>query len=123
MSVLVFQCYSIYDLLSSHSHENTRTLEHENTDKKQRLEARVTGRVQGVGFRHFTTTAARRLGLSGWVRNERDGSVCFVAEGTRADLEQLLRAVHDGPPAARVQNVAAQWSATEETFDGFHVRY
>lgn len=65
-------------------------------DAQARLEARVTGRVQGVGFRQFVRYHARRLGLTGWVRNEPDGSVYLVAEGPRELLEQLLDAVRQG---------------------------
>ncbi len=88
----------------------------------ERLEVTVTGRVQGVGFRHFTMQTARRLNLHGWVRNEPDGSVCLAAEGPRADLEQLLDAVRQGPRAARVRHVQAQWRAAEHVPGGFGVR-
>lgn len=89
----------------------------------QRLSARVTGRVQGVGFRHFTRTTAQQHGLTGWVRNEPDGSVRLEAEGPRADLETLLDAVHDGPRPARVESVEAEWAAATDTFHQFEVRY
>lgn len=91
--------------------------------ENQRLEARITGRVQGVGFRHFTTMQAQRLGLSGWVRNERDGSVRLVAEGADEDLETLLDAVKEGPRSARVENVSSAWDAPTGEFNGFRVRY
>ncbi|NBC17161.1 MAG: acylphosphatase [Bacteroidetes bacterium] len=89
----------------------------------ERLSARITGRVQGVGFRHFTRRTARTLGLGGWVRNEADGSVRLEAEGPRSDLEQLLEAVRRGPSAARVEHVNAEWDATTGQFDGFTVRF
>ena len=89
----------------------------------ERLSARVTGRVQGVNFRHFTRGQARALGLTGWVRNEPDGSVRLEAEGPRAALESLLDAVRQGPPAASVRDVEASWGAATSAFDGFEVRY
>jgi acylphosphatase len=89
----------------------------------RRLSARVTGRVQGVGFRHFARTQANRLGLSGWVRNERDGSVRLEAEGSEEDLQTLLEALHQGPAAARVRDVQADWGEAEGTFNGFEVRF
>lgn len=89
----------------------------------ERLEAQVTGRVQGVGFRHFATQQARRLGVDGWVRNESDGSVRVVAEGPRDALEQFLERLHDGPGGARVQDVSPQWSAASGEFSGFTVRF
>lgn len=94
-----------------------------NTENKQRLEARITGRVQGVGFRHFTTMQAQRLGLGGWVRNEPDGSVRLVAEGADEDLETLLDAVREGPRSARVEDVASAWDEPTGEFNGFRVRY
>lgn len=66
---------------------------------------RVRGLVQGVGFRFFVRTAAVRLGLAGWVRNESDGSVLVWAEGDPADLERLERELKHGPPASRVEEV------------------
>jgi acylphosphatase len=74
-----------------------------------RLEARVKGRVQGVGFRYFVLSEAQRLGLTGWVANEQDGSVQCVAEGPRADLERLLEALSEGPAMAIVEHVASDW--------------
>lgn len=65
----------------------------------------VRGRVQGVGFRWFVREEARRLGLSGWVGNRPDGSVELAASGPAAALADLRRAVADGPPAARVDEL------------------
>ena len=86
------------------------------------MSARVSGRVQGVGFRHFTRTQAQGLGLRGWVRNERDGTVRLVAEGDRQNLEQLLHALEHGPGLARVENVAVDWEETAGEFSDFTVR-
>jgi len=66
---------------------------------------RVTGRVQGVGFRWWTEAQARALDLSGFVRNLADGSVEVQAVGTVEDLERLERALWDGPDAAAVARV------------------
>lgn len=89
----------------------------------ERLEIRVEGRVQGVGFRHFTVQRARRLGVDGWVRNERDGSVRVVAEGSRESLEQLLEVVNTGPSTAHVERAEPEWSRASEDLGGFIVRY
>jgi acylphosphatase len=70
-----------------------------------RLEARVHGRVHGVGFRYFVVVRATRMGLTGFVANEQDGSLHVVAEGPRADLEDLLEALHEGPASALVERV------------------
>lgn len=92
------------------------------TGTQSRLSARITGRVQGVGFRNFTQTRARRLDLTGWVRNERDGSVRLEAEGPREALERLVDAVKDGPRMAQVDDVAVDWSDASDEFETFRVR-
>ena len=65
----------------------------------------VYGRVQGVGFRWFVLREAKRRGLRGFARNLRDGSVEVVAAGTPQALEELERALAQGPPAAQVERV------------------
>lgn len=93
------------------------------SDVLARVDARVTGRVQGVGFRYFTTQQARRLGVDGWVRNESDGAVRVVAEGPRDVLEQFLDRLREGPAGARVKNVRSDWQRASGEFGGFGVRY
>lgn len=65
----------------------------------------VSGRVQGVGFRYWTTTRAKALNLVGWVRNRRDGRVEVLAYGDKSDLDSLERDLHQGPEAAEVTTV------------------
>ena len=81
-----------------------------------RLRALVRGHVQGVGFRAWTEHAARQFGVSGGrVRNLPDGSVEVEAEAEeRTRLEGLLRALHTGPLAARVEGVEASWEEDVE---------
>jgi len=79
----------------------------------------VHGDVQGVGFRYFVMRRAGQMGLKGWVRNNDDGTVELVAEGTRSELEQLLRSAHEGPRMARVSRVDAQWSNATGGLQGF----
>jgi len=66
----------------------------------------VSGRVQGVGFRWFVVDEARRLKLSGWVRNRPDGRVEIAASGNADALAQLESAVTSGPPGAEVKKVS-----------------
>jgi len=65
----------------------------------------VRGRVQGVGFRWFVDHEARQLGLSGWVRNNIDGTVELLAMGAEQQLATLKRRLQQGPRAARVDEV------------------
>ncbi|MBA3645340.1 MAG: acylphosphatase [Gemmatimonadaceae bacterium] len=65
----------------------------------------VRGKVQGVGFRWFVADEARRLGLSGWVRNNRDGTVELCALGSPDRLRALEALVTKGPSGAHVSNV------------------
>ena len=65
----------------------------------------IAGRVQGVGFRWFARVAARRLELSGWVRNLEDGTVEVAAAGPQESLDQLRRQLSRGPDAANVETV------------------
>jgi acylphosphatase len=67
---------------------------------------RISGRVQGVGFRWFVREEARRLGLSGWVSNLPDGEVEVRAGGEASSLERLRRALEVGPTGAEVQAVS-----------------
>jgi acylphosphatase len=89
----------------------------------KRLDANVQGRVQGVSFRYYTRLEANGLGLTGWVRNERDGSVTVVAEGTEEGLETFLEFLHLGPPGARVSGVSSKISAREQEFATFDIRW
>lgn len=88
----------------------------------QRLDARVTGRVHGVGFRYFVLREATALGLTGWVANDADGTVHCVAEGPRERLDALLDLLQEGPPAAIVDAVSEAWMPATGSFGTFGVR-
>jgi acylphosphatase len=64
---------------------------------------RVTGRVQGVGYREALRAEALRLGVTGWVRNRADGSVEALLQGDEGALQRLIDWARRGPPAARVE--------------------
>ena len=91
--------------------------------EKVRLKAIVHGRVQGVNFRYYTIQQARRLGVTGYVRNLWDGTVEVVAEGVRQNVTRLLNWLHKGPRMAFVEKVDAQWLPHSGEFRGFEVRY
>lgn len=81
---------------------------------------RVTGKVQGVGFRFSTVRRAHELGVTGWVRNEEDGSVEAVLQGSADQIDQMLSWLQYGPPSARVDNVDVEPLYTEERrYDSF----
>ena len=82
---------------------------------------RMTGRVQGVAFRDWMQTEAQSLGLAGWVRNRRDGSVEAVISGDAAVVEDMLARCRQGPPAARVSELAIL-AEDEASFASFEIR-
>jgi acylphosphatase len=78
------------------------------TSTEKSIEAKryiVRGRVQGVGFRWFVEREAHMLGIAGWVRNNHDGSVEVLAQGTRDQLSGLHSRLREGPRASRVDSV------------------
>lgn len=84
-----------------------------------RLTARVTGRVQGVGFRWWTRARALELGLRGSATNLADGRVEVVAEGPEPALQELLALLRSGGAPGRVDHVGQWWSAARGEDDGF----
>jgi len=81
---------------------------------------RISGRVQGVGFRYSFAGEAERLGVVGWVRNRRDGTVEAVADGAPDAVEAILVWARRGPPSARVTDV--QVSEVPGGFQRFELR-
>jgi DNA ligase D-like protein (predicted 3'-phosphoesterase) len=72
------------------------------------VRAVVRGEVQGVAYRDATLRLAGRLGVMGWVRNAQDGSVLVHAEGPERTIEEMMAFLHEGPPGARVSDVAIE---------------
>ncbi|RMF12572.1 MAG: acylphosphatase [Alphaproteobacteria bacterium] len=79
-----------------------------NEDSLKAVRLRISGQVQGVWFRAWTVEQARALGLDGWVRNRRDGTVEVLAAGDPDAIRRLISLCHDGPPAARVDQVEVE---------------
>ena len=75
----------------------------------------VSGRVQGVSFRAWTKVEAQMRGLSGWVRNEADGSVRAVLAGAEGDVDAMVDAMRHGPPAAIVNDLTLEPAEVPET--------
>ncbi len=82
---------------------------------------RVTGRVQGVFYRAFAQQCAQSLQLTGWTCNEDDGSVTVVVCGSVEKLEKFITRLHQGPPAATVENVEVN-SMPVEVFVDFKIK-
>ncbi len=84
-------------------------------------EIKVEGFVQGVGFRFFCHRLASSLNISGWVRNNPDGSVLIRAEGDRSQLEEMIKSLKVGPRAAQVKDVKVRWLPFSGEFKSFEV--
>ncbi len=83
----------------------------------------ISGRVQGVGFRHFTYKTAKELGIKGWVKNLRDGTVETVFTGNPENVYNMKEKLKEGPPRARVQNIEeVELPADTDNFHDFSIR-
>ena len=94
-----------------------------NMAKQARAQAVISGRVQGVFFRVETQRTAERFGVSGWVRNRRDGSVEAVFEGAQQAVDAVLAWCKEGPNLAVVKNVAVKWQDYAGEFKRFDITY
>jgi acylphosphatase len=83
----------------------------------------ISGRVQGVDFRYVTKTRADTLGLTGWVRNLRDGRVEAIFEGEEDAVRQAIRWCRVGTPSASVVQVEVTYESVTEDFDRFHITW
>lgn len=81
----------------------------------------IKGRVQGVCYRNWTVENAEQLGLKGWVRNRRDGSVEALFSGPPEAVEEMQQRCRRGPPAAMVTGLEA-FPSSEEPGTGFEYR-
>ena len=88
----------------------------------KRLVAFFSGTVQGVGFRYTTIRHARRLGLTGWVRNLHDGRVQVVAEGERSTLDNLVSSLRESF-SGYARDIDVRWEAATGEFDAFDVEF
>ncbi|MEW6267290.1 MAG: acylphosphatase [Thermodesulfobacteriota bacterium] len=88
-----------------------------------RAHLRITGLVQGVAYRYATRDQARRLNITGWVRNLSDGGVEAVLEGDEAQVERMIIWCETGPPGARVRQVSVKKSPATGEFEQFKITF
>jgi acylphosphatase len=91
--------------------------------KEMTLFAKVIGKVQGVYFRAYTQEVARKLGLTGRVRNLPDGSVEVIAVGNEETIDELIRLLKRGSPGSNVTNVEIKKEKSDLAFDDFRIVY
>ena len=89
---------------------------------EQRFDLVISGKVQGVGYRYSVKHKAESLGISGFVRNQNDGSVFVAAQGEKPAMEHFVRWCYQGPPAALVRTVE-KIPGTIEDFRNFRILY
>jgi len=94
--------------------------ETEPAGKRRVVNLRIEGNVQGVGFRNWTQKLAGQLGLSGWVRNRRDGSVEVLFCGPPAAVEEAIGRCRVGPRSAKVTGVTER-NAEVPAVAGFEI--
>ncbi len=87
----------------------------------KRVHLFVKGRVQGVFFRAAAQREARRLGVTGWVKNRNDGSIEIVAEGEEDAIKEIVGWANHGPSAARVDNLDVRWRGYTGEFYEFEI--
>lgn len=83
----------------------------------------IEGRVQGVGFRHFTKVNAEEVGVYGWVKNLPDGRVEAVFAGPMDHIREMVNRCEQGPGSSRVDNIDVEVEEADEDYETFEVRY
>ncbi|MDX1582533.1 MAG: acylphosphatase [Thermoanaerobaculia bacterium] len=84
---------------------------------------KIHGKVQGVGYRFFATRVARRLGLKGWIRNLRDGTVDAAVEGESDSIDEWIEEIREGPRYAEVTKIDQESKAYQGKFGEFDVKF
>ncbi|GAA5522166.1 acylphosphatase [Aliifodinibius salicampi] len=83
----------------------------------------IEGRVQGVGFRHFTKVNAEEVGVYGWVKNLPDGRVEAVFAGPMDHIREMVNRCEQGPGSSRVDDIDVEVEEADEEYDTFEIRY
>ena len=82
----------------------------------------ISGSVQGVGYRYFVLTNAQKLGLTGWVRNTKEGGVEAVLQGKKDTIQELIDLCKQGPFMAEVKHIGFEWEEREDQLTNFLIR-
>ena len=90
---------------------------------KELRHIRIHGKVQGVGYRFFATRVARRLGLKGWIRNNRDSSVEAMVEGEKSTIDEWIEELREGPRYAEVVKVEQESKDYTGRLGDFDVKF
>lgn len=86
-------------------------------------EIKISGRVQGVGFRYYTRQKANEFGITGWVKNTVGRDVIIVAEGGKADLDTFVDWVKSGPPLSRVDKIIIDRFCETVGYPTFEIKF
>lgn len=86
-------------------------------------EIKITGRVQGVGYRYFAVQKAKEMDINGWIKNLVDGSVLIVAQGIEEEIKTLIDYLYIGPTRSRVDKISTCVMQITTVFDSFSVKF
>lgn len=87
------------------------------------IECKVSGKVQGVGYRDYVATAAAECQVTGYIQNRPDGTVLVCAQGTQPHLKDFIEYLHEGSVMAVTEDVGVTWRSAEQHYDDFSVSY
>ena len=90
---------------------------------KELRHIRISGKVQGVGYRFFATRVARRLGLKGWIQNNRDGTVDAMVEGEQSVIDEWIEELKEGPRYAEVTKIDQETKEFSGRLPDFDVKF
>ena len=85
------------------------------------VKMKITGKVQGVGFRYFVLRQAQKLSIKGWVSNNSNGNVEALAQGEKEGLDHFIAKVKQGPTFSRVEDVSLNWVNEAEQYFSFEI--
>jgi len=91
------------------------------TETRARGKIKVAGRVQGVGFRYFALQLAKQGAITGWIKNEPDGTVSLDAEGTKTDLDGFIDSLKTGAMSGYVRSLTVEWLPRSMNYTTFEI--